>query len=974
MTATLETHVLDGLALTDGNPFWLAESPAFAPAPLRPEWVGGPDTDGAMLLEEPFADNIMMTLKLRISEQTTADLAAAKVGQLLDKLALAARNGTDGIEDVWSPRGQTATFSLVVLLGELVGVPMDDRGVDEGWLTRSPVLTVRLTCKPFVYGAWLDTFSDAFATNTIADYTLDQGSGTISVSGGQLVPSSTAEKNLIHTASPYAFENARAMIKVTTGASVASGIAGPILKRLDATNHLAGQVTFAGASSVVRIVKRDAGTFTTVASSSVFTASAATPYWVRVRQQGNVLTAEVFTAVPTATRAATRSASFTLTGADITKYGTGITGRTGIRFQPAGTDWRVDDLTVEPHVFVGSTPALEWTLSAVPGDVAAEGKLTFTDSAGQVRRHLEVGIDPEYSSAASSFIAKANLITSGFAGIPATLSLQTTAAFGTGTLTHVGSWRIKLVGAQVSSSSVQVRLAYRSGDGSYATTPWVTPAVNAAETEIDLGVIHLAEAVIGTQAWDGRVEAVSSNTALTDTLSMPNASAGLLLIPVDGGYMKARARIVDRPGVQVARDEFTSITAATALNARAAPVGGTWATSGAATDFVAADAPTDPSLPTGAGSPETMTRATVGDTGKGRIAVLGATSYTDVDISVSYYATSAGSSGLGNSVGGPIARYVDANNHLYVVAGAGSGFLFVYKWIAGSSTQLAAIPITTLSALTWYVIRVVVFASGVGYATVTTNAGALIARADFSDSALATGGTLATGKPAFYDWSAAAAAVTRYYDNFAVFTPPTEPRIIESGKTAVLRHDSAWKESSAGGTYGLLTPRGARVFVPPAGSTARSSRWVAKARRIDADAASDANLTDSLTVQRYYGPGDGAPPAGNRRSACIRRLRRPLGTCTGGTRTPVILGIGRRVSSVALRSGRATARPTSRLRGRGPGRTRAWTSFPPSGTSGRRAKTRMRAETLPLLVQHGRLGWRRSGGGVMRTTRRSRRY
>lgn len=841
---SLEAFVIDGLSLTDGAPFEAVDAPAFAPGALRPDWVGGPDVDGAVLLEDPYADNAVLTLKLRVAQQATADLAAGYIGQLADKLGAASRNDSTGIDLVWTPKDWTTSFTMVVLLGEINGVVMDSRGADMGWLVRSPVLVVKLTCRALMYGPWLDVFGDSFATDTITPgttYAFDAGAGTLTVSGGVLVPSSTTEKRLIHTASPYAMENARAMIKVTTGASVASGVAGPVVKRLGVNDCLVGQIAFLGASSVVRVVKIDGGAVSTLASSATFTAATSTSYWVRVRQEGNAVTAEYFTAVPTATSTPAKTVTHTLTGGDATKFGTGVIGRTGIRFQPAGTDWRADDFTVEPNVFVSTAAAMEFVVAGVPGDAPAEGRLILTDTAAQTRRHVEVGIEDDYTSSAAAVIPKASLVTSGFAGIPATLALQSTAAFGTGTLTHIGTWRVKLIGAQVSSATVQIRLAYRTGDSPYSFTPWISAPFSGAECELDFGVIQIAEVERGTQAWDGRVEAKA--TVVGATLSLPNAAAALLLIPVDR-YVKARAPFVYRAGVLVARDEFTGRTAGTALNALVAPTGGTWATSGTATDFAAADAPT---------GKETMSRSTTADTGNGRDAVLGTTVYAATEVGVDVLTTAFDdvNAALYASL---LARYVDASNYLlysWNIRDDGTiAHLVVTKVVAGVSTTLGYSANSVIPSLnTWYSLRMLVFISGYGVAQLLSDAGVILYHVPFFDSTLVTGGTLDDGKIGFRDFSNASPAATRYYDNFYGMTPVTEPTVIESGKTLVLSHESALKESAAGGTYGELVPRGGRIWVPNAGRDDLQSRFVVKARRFDVDATSDTNLSDSLTAQ-----------------------------------------------------------------------------------------------------------------------------
>jgi hypothetical protein len=150
---------------------------------------------------------------------------------------------------------------------------------------------------------------------------------------------------------------------------------------------------------------------------------------------------------------------------------------------------------------------------------------------------------------------------------------------------------------------------------------------------------------------------------------------------------------------------------------------------------------------------------------------------------------------------------------------------------------------------------VVIFASGIGHATVTTAAGDAIYSHSFSDSVLATGGALATGKPGFLDRNALSIACTRYYDNFYTATPPAEPIVVYSGRTVTIASTYAQRPDSTGTYYGdVPSYRGSRFYVPPAGTAARKTRIAVVARRNDIVVNTDANIADSTTISAFYTP------------------------------------------------------------------------------------------------------------------------
>lgn len=218
------------------------------------------------------------------------------------------------------------------------------------------------------------------------------------------------------------------------------------------------------------------------------------------------------------------------------------------------------------------------------------------------------------------------------------------------------------------------------------------------------------------------------------------------------------------PGVLVGHDDFTGIAAGTALNGRVAPSGGTWATSGAATDFTAADGPN-------AGQ-ESMSRATAADTGVGRLAVLGATNYADIEVGVTIqFPRGAGDPVMPGAEEeavvqqGAVARYVDANNYLVTELYSHTDFtaLRVMSVVAGVSTVVAQREVGRQTASK---LRLVVMAGGGFTADLLTLGGGTIATVSGSRTELVAGGALATGKPGFRDYSSSSTATTRYYDDF----------------------------------------------------------------------------------------------------------------------------------------------------------------------------------------------------------------
>ena len=529
------------------------------------------------------------------------------------------------------------------------------------------------------------------------------------------------------------------------------------------------------------------------------------------------------------------------------------------------------ELTARPFLYGGEVavasssstdPAMTYTLAGVTGDVPAEARLIVTDNATQSRRHVEWGIENRHYDAATSLLLDSDsLVTSGFAGtgttltgaydpggagnsvISATIHDVTTAICGTGNQSHVGTFRVK-ARVQASGASAYVRLSWQEGDGEFSSNPYALVALEDAWVEVDLGLIHVPEKTLGTQRWSGRIEAYTTSTgAGTDTLAVDY----LVIIPAGEGYGKARAPLGGATQALRARDRFTNTTAGGALNLRAAPLGGNWATSGVATDFTFADAPS---------SGETVSRATTGaEAVSGRAALLGATNYTDIEVGVDFQYSAA--SAYGRS--GVVARAADADDTLrfYLLQSTYPQLVLAYD-VAGSLTTLATKNFTATGDIShgvWYSFRLLAYSSGYAIGAFYRE-GVLVAELGAFSSALATAGARATGLPGFFDSSTALTlAGTRYYDNFYAAVPPAEPLVVASGQSAEIRHDSAIREDSTGTYWGPIPSyRGSRFYLPPAGDENRTSRLLVKARRSDIDVAADDQIADSLTVAVNYTP------------------------------------------------------------------------------------------------------------------------
>jgi hypothetical protein len=487
-------------------------------------------------------------------------------------------------------------------------------------------------------------------------------------------------------------------------------------------------------------------------------------------------------------------------------------------------------------------------VTGVGGDIPALARLIVTDNATQSRRDVEWGLENRNYNAGLSFIIDSDSMTlltgtqttrtgaydpnaTGNNIIRAAAVLPSpTAVCATGAQSHIGTFRI-WARCWVNTSEQRVRLAWRYGDNRYTNNTWATPPLATGWVEIDLGTITIPTVLAGTQTWDGRIEVYDGGTG---GLSLDIDY--LRMTPAGEGYGRARSVFAYAAGTVAGYDNFSGL-GTSVLNARVATLGGTWATSGATTDFVG--------FTHAVGGP-LITRATTADAGA-RYAILGATNYTNVEVS---YLTSL--SAQPDFTGGfmeqtVLARYVDASNW------AG---LFLYRTTTNHSLSLVVNVAGSLETVdlkykiapyAGLILTIVVYTSGVVVGRMSDASGNLLQELYAVHSALATGGALATGKPGLRETTSytGGSTTTRYYDSFQVATPAAEQVVINSTRSIQFRHDDTIRLDSTGAIYGRpQSYRGGRFLVPPG-----SSRIAVASRRVDLAAGPADNITDSTTLQ-----------------------------------------------------------------------------------------------------------------------------
>jgi hypothetical protein len=149
MTSGLEKITLNGVDFNDQVKLAM-EALTFTPAQAKPKFVENPNADGALLVEEPQYTPAYFDMLVRVLPTKEIDTALAIVGEVLDALTACARTDGGSLAD-WTPSNSVQPYEAYALLGELLELPTTPNGDLAGWFIASPVLKIKLTCRPFLF-------------------------------------------------------------------------------------------------------------------------------------------------------------------------------------------------------------------------------------------------------------------------------------------------------------------------------------------------------------------------------------------------------------------------------------------------------------------------------------------------------------------------------------------------------------------------------------------------------------------------------------------------------------------------------------------------------------------------------------------------------------------------------------------------------------------------------------------------------
>lgn len=534
---------------------------------------------------------------------------------------------------------------------------------------------------------------------------------------------------------------------------------------------------------------------------------------------------------------------------------------------------RLEPITLTAHE-EKTLPMLRFTELNIPGNMPALGDLLIEDTQGVDRkfcavaaasRFLDQTANAEWFYEAESRLPMGVTGKEAGAGIPSgsetnkvlasilfstyapLMSMRSSAGVYP---THVGAQRVlaRVYRPEANSGSISLRLEYAQGD----LLRWkqLEPVVLPANTLeggweiIDLGVIRLNLARIGSQRWEGRI-AGKTSTSGGDQLMID----WIAIMPVEEFYGEAKALAVPpgTSGYQIARDTFGTTGV---LTGATATLGGKWTGAGSALDFTA----------TAAGSgignlyrTQTAAQLDVSSTlndppvantlaATGRYCRLGTA--TQQDVTVEWLLASYERQG-GTTRAGVFARWVSAEN--FVMARLVSipmnvssetqyandeKLLEVWKRKAGVWTKLAGVG-------GFYMpgglpqIKLHVSANGTGYATMGTGSTPVTAAWSTPDADLATGGTLATGGYGIHHTCSERTGITKGAANF--YSPGLfgftvyagaevlHDAVIYANRDLRIRWDGAYREAEDGsGAFSEVgTWEGDRLLIPQSGREGR---------------------------------------------------------------------------------------------------------------------------------------------------------
>jgi hypothetical protein len=402
---------------------------------------------------------------------------------------------------------------------------------------------------------------------------------------------------------------------------------------------------------------------------------------------------------------------------------------------------------------------------------------------------------------------------------------------GTAYLTHTGTNRVYARIFSTSGTTVQTRLVWDVGDlvNPVENTPWrvVGHSGGTAFTLADLGSVRLDSSGLGTHRWTGQIEAkgdVGTENFAVDKVWIVNTDEG-------AGMLRANIA-AETLSSFVARDSFNQTTGN--ATGKTADLGGVYTGAGDADDFTI-----------DATNHRLQRTATSDSANTGRWLLSGASNQAAIAVGVAPSGLSASSS----IIGGVVARYVDTANHFRAVVSVDTVTGFATVMVQKVTTAGGVVTLASVAPLLSSSFELAVSVDG---SWSVTSSG--ITLASGSDSDLATGGTLATGKVGIYDQNTTATAATRTYDGFYAYVP-TSDAVIYPSQSAQLTTQGMYREDTGGTAYAPVSMvNGDLPRLPIAGYEGRTTQVFIKTSPGDIYNWGDTSPLPDLSARISYNP------------------------------------------------------------------------------------------------------------------------
>lgn len=542
-------------------------------------------------------------------------------------------------------------------------------------------------------------------------------------------------------------------------------------------------------------------------------------------------------------------------------------------------------------------PILKFVEADIPGNMPALGDLLIEDLQGVDRQFVAVSVasrfldqsanaDVFYEAESRMRLSGASLAvgsgersgseTNKVVNCPLfeefTPYLSTRSSGGAYT-SHVGAQKIfaRIWRPTANTGEVSLRFEYSQGDllrwKPLETVTFQANTLEGAWMLVDLGVVRLNRAAVGTQRWEGRLTAKS--TVAGDVVQVD----WIGVMPVEEFYGEAQALTVQgtNVGTMFARDNFSQSSGA--LTGKSATVGGAWSFLGGDTDDFQVGvagyegkARRQPAAVDVAGSADDPPMSWSSVTG--RYMRLGTGVLAGVSASLDVFAPSVSDTLERRSI---LTRIVDINNLVMtrlardVYSNGVLSYKFdTYRKVAGVWKFVSSASATMLTPGSLYTIGVTILPDGSGSMYIMSGSTVVSSSSWKAIADLATGGVLDDGgygiahgvaenSQANYPGTGVPSGAT--FDNFSVREASALPQdaAMYANRDLRVRWDKTLREASDGsGTFSEVGAyEGDRLLIPHSGREARPIRVAILASRglpgVDEDPQAD-DTRATLTI------------------------------------------------------------------------------------------------------------------------------